>query len=103
MDILPIECILGKLAIAPVGDIGTDPYHLLNLFPSALGDRRASPESGDGCRMWFMNLGHSGGPVTCNKIRVGCWSVMYQGERFHVNVQHHHLSGGLPFSIHVLS
>ena len=51
--VIPIENILGKLPVVPVGDTGTIPHHLRNLFPGAPGDRRQG--SGDGCRMWFVN------------------------------------------------
>ena len=50
---IPIENILGKLPVVPVGDTGTISHHLHNLFPGAPGDRRQG--SGDGCRMWFVN------------------------------------------------
>ena len=48
--VIPIQSILGKLPVVPVGDTGTIPSH---LFPGAPGDRRQG--SGDGCRMWFVN------------------------------------------------
>ncbi len=51
--VIPIEHILGKLPVVPVGDTGTIPYHLRNFFLGAPGDRR--PGAGDGCRMWFVN------------------------------------------------
>jgi hypothetical protein len=51
--VIPLEGILGKLPVVPVGDTGTIPHRLRNLFPGAPGDRR--PGSGDGCRMWFVN------------------------------------------------
>jgi hypothetical protein len=51
--VFPIQSILGKLAVVPVGDTGTIPYHLRNVFPGAPGDRR--PGAGDGCGMWFVN------------------------------------------------
>ncbi len=51
--VIPIEHILGKLPIVPVGDTGTIPYHQRNCFLGAPGDRR--PVAGDGCRMWFVN------------------------------------------------
>ncbi len=52
---IPIEHILrlGKLPVVPVGDTGTIPRHLRNVFPGAPGDRR--PDAGDGCKMWFVN------------------------------------------------
>ena len=51
--VIPIENILGKLPVVPVGDTGTIQHHLRNLFTVAPGDRK--PGSGDGCRMWFVN------------------------------------------------
>ena len=51
--VIPIENIVGKLPVVPVGDTGTVSHHLRNLFPGAPGDRK--PGSGDGCRMWFVN------------------------------------------------
>ena len=51
--VIPIQSILGKLPVVPVGDNGTIPHHLRDDFPGAPGDCR--PGSGDGCRMWFVN------------------------------------------------
>jgi hypothetical protein len=51
--VIPIQSILGKLAVVPVGDTVTIQYHLRNFFPGAPGDRR--PGAGDGCGMWFVN------------------------------------------------
>ena len=51
--VIPIQSILGKLPVVPVGDRQTIPHHLRNHFPGAPGDRR--PDSGYGCRMWFVN------------------------------------------------
>ena len=51
--VIPVQSILGKLPVVPVGDTGTIPYHLRNTFPGAPGDRR--PGAGDGCKMWFVN------------------------------------------------
>ena len=48
--IMPIQSILGKLPVVPVGDTCTIQHHLRNTFP---GDRR--PGAGDGCKMWFVN------------------------------------------------
>jgi hypothetical protein len=44
-----VESILGKLPLVPVGDTGTIPHSMSNLFPGAPGDCREG--SGDGCRM----------------------------------------------------
>ncbi len=51
--VIPIQSILGKLPVVPVGHTCTIPYHLRNTFPGAPGDRR--PVAGDGCKMWFVN------------------------------------------------
>jgi hypothetical protein len=51
--VLPVQNIIGKLPVVPVGDTGTIPHHLRNVFSGAPGDRK--PGSGDGCRMWFIN------------------------------------------------
>ena len=51
--VIPIQSILGKLPLVPVGDTGTVPHLLRNTFSGAPGDRR--PGAGDGCRMWFVN------------------------------------------------
>ena len=51
--VIPIQSILGKLPVVPVGDTGTIPYHLRNTFSGAPGDRRLG--AGNGCKMWFVN------------------------------------------------
>ena len=51
--VIPIQSILGKLSLVPVGDTGTIPHSLHNTFEGAPGNRR--PGAGDGCRMWFVN------------------------------------------------
>ena len=51
--VIPVEHILGKLPLVPVGDTRTIPHHLHSLFPSTPGDRRTG--AGNGCRMWFVN------------------------------------------------
>ncbi len=50
---IPIQTILGKLPVVPVGDTGTIQYHLRNTFSGAPGDCRLG--AGDGCKMWFVN------------------------------------------------
>jgi hypothetical protein len=35
--VIPIQSILGKLPVVPVGDIGTIPYHLRNTQPATAG------------------------------------------------------------------
>ena len=58
---------LGKLPVVPVGDTGTIPHHLRNLFPGAPGDRRPG-------RVLVMDAGCGSsirvlcrGPVICNE------------------------------------
>ncbi len=51
--VIPVESILGKLPVIPVGDTGTIQHNIHNLFADAPGDRQEG--SGDGCRMWFVN------------------------------------------------
>jgi hypothetical protein len=51
--VIPIQNILGKHLVVPVGDTGTIPHHLCNGSPGAPGDRRL--DAGDGCKMWFVN------------------------------------------------
>ena len=51
--VVPIQNILGKLSLVPVGDTGTIPHSMRNTFAGAPGDRRTG--AGDGCRMWFVN------------------------------------------------
>jgi hypothetical protein len=51
--VVPVEHILGKRPLVPVGDTGTIPHHLHNLFPGAPGHSRSG--AGNGCRMWFVN------------------------------------------------
>ena len=51
--VVPIQNILGKLSLVPVGDTSTIPHSMHNTFAGAPGDRR--PGAGDGCRMWFVN------------------------------------------------
>jgi hypothetical protein len=51
--VIPVENILGKLPLVPVGDTGTVPHRLRSDFSRAPGDCR--PGSGDGYRMWFVN------------------------------------------------
>ncbi len=62
--VIPIQSILGKLPLVPVGDTGTIPHSMHNAISGAPGDRR--PGAGDGCWMWFVNswaLGECGTAV----------------------------------------
>ncbi len=49
--VIPIQSILGKLAVVPVsvGDTGTIQYHLHNVFPGAPGDRKLG--AGEVCQL----------------------------------------------------
>ena len=51
--VIPIQSILGKLPLVPVGDTGTIPHSMRNAFSGAPGDWRPGP--GDRCRIWFFN------------------------------------------------
>ncbi len=74
-----LQNILGKLTVVPVGDTGTIPHHLCNLFPGAPGDHK--PGAGDGCHMWFSTRGPGDGHVICNKMGNGiCASVVQHGK-----------------------
>ncbi len=37
--VVPIQSIIGKLPVVPVGDTGTIPHHMCNTFPGAPDDR----------------------------------------------------------------
>ena len=52
--VLPIENILGKLALVPVGDTRTIPFNMPRHLPQGTyADRKKG--SGDGCKMWYVN------------------------------------------------
>ncbi len=51
--VIPVESILDKLPVIPVGDTGTIQHNIHNLFTGAPGDRQEG--SWDRCRMWFVN------------------------------------------------
>ena len=66
--VIPIQSILGKLAVVPVGDTGTIPYHLRNVFPGAPGEAATGgrvPATDAGCGL--STRGHWDGPVICNE------------------------------------
>ena len=54
--VLPVESILGKLHVVPVGDTGTIPYcmqqHAEDFVGSAFDTREGA---GDGSRWWYIN------------------------------------------------
>ena len=65
--VLPIDNILGKLPVVPVGDTGTIPHCLQNVCRSADGDSR--PGDGKGCPMWYhVNSWATGWPEICNEV-----------------------------------
>ena len=54
--VLPVEYILGKLPVVPVGNTGTIPYSILQHakdFVGAAFDTREG--AGDGSRWWYVN------------------------------------------------
>jgi hypothetical protein len=51
--VFPIQNILGKLSVVPVGDTWTILHHLRNVFPDAPCDSK--PGACDGFMMWFVN------------------------------------------------
>jgi hypothetical protein len=51
--VIPIQNIIEKLCIIPVGDTGTILHRLRTALPAAPGE--CKPGSGDGCTMWFVN------------------------------------------------
>ncbi len=54
--VLPVEYILGKLPVVPVGDTGTIPYSMRQHaedFVGAAFDTRDG--AGDGSRLWYVN------------------------------------------------
>ena len=68
--VIPIQSILGKVAVVPVGDTGTIPFHLRNVFPRRTrrpqaGYRAALPATDAGCGL--STRGHWDGPVICNE------------------------------------
>ena len=65
--VIPVEYILGKLPVVPVGDTGTIPHRLRNHFFRATGDRRpgSRPAMDAGCGL--STRGHWDGPVICNE------------------------------------
>ena len=51
--VIPVESILGKLPVVPVGDFGSVPNGMRKQCPDALADR--TPGAGDGCPVWYVN------------------------------------------------
>ena len=65
--VIPIEHILGKLPVVPVGDTGTIPHHLrgatsFRARPATAGRMRAMD-----ARCGLSTLGPWAGPVICNE------------------------------------
>ena len=63
--VIPIQSILGKLPVVPVGDTGTIPHHLRNTFLAlpATADRALAMDAGCGS----STRGRWDGPGTCNE------------------------------------
>ncbi len=93
--VIPIQSILGKLPVVPVGDTGTIPHHLRHHFPGARGDAGRVLVMDSVCGLSIR--GHWIGPVISNETgRAVCASVLPHGERFHVTVPpKHHFRGTL--------
>jgi hypothetical protein len=62
---IPIQNIVGKLPVVPIGDTGTIPHHLLNLFS------RSAKRLQAGCLLWMPD-------VVCQLVGIGMvlWYVM---------------------------
>ena len=45
--VVPVDSIIGKLPVVPIGDTGTIPYSMAARFPGAHGDSR--PDADEGC------------------------------------------------------
>ncbi len=50
--VLPVESILGKLPVVPVGETGTIPYSMEDFVGAAFDTREGA---GDGSRWWYIN------------------------------------------------
>ena len=68
--VIPVEHILGKLPLVLVGDTGTIPHHLRNLFPGAPGDRRPTGVLAMDAGCGSSTRGQWRGPVTFNEWEV---------------------------------
>ena len=88
--VIPVESILGKLPVVPVGDTATIPHRLRNhsSFPGRLATAGRVPAMDAGCGL--STRGHWDGPVICNEagqaVRA---SVVRHG--FHVIPPMHHV------------
>ena len=63
--VIPIQSILGKLPVVPVGDTGTIPHHLRSHFSWAPGTAGRVPAMDAGCGL--STRGHWDGLVICNE------------------------------------
>ena len=63
--VIPIESILGKLPVVPVGDTGAIRHRLHNHFAGAPGDRREGSGTDAGFGLSFR--GFWAGPAICNE------------------------------------
>jgi hypothetical protein len=65
--VLPMESILGKLPVVPIGDTGTIPFAMRQHARDFVGAAFDTNEgSGDGSRWWFINT----------------WALSWARERF---------------------
>jgi hypothetical protein len=56
LHVLPINSILGRLALVPVGDTGTIPYSMLQEASTFQGAACISkPNAADGNQWWYIN------------------------------------------------
>ena len=51
--VVPVESILVKLPVVPVGDFGTVSHGMSAQLPGALADH--TPVAGDSCLAWYVN------------------------------------------------
>ncbi len=86
----PIQSILGKLPVVPVGDTGTILFHLRNTFSGAPGDSRMGA-----CWRWMQDVvrqlvgfGMVAGHVMNLK---GSQRATTHGEMFHATSMHSHV------------
>ncbi len=60
--VIPIDNILGKIPVVPVGDTGTFPHHLFKAHPATSGRVRAMDAKCGLSTLWPL-----AGPVICNE------------------------------------
>jgi hypothetical protein len=75
---IPIQSILGNLPVVPVGNTGTIPHNLGNVFPGEPGDLQPIPAMNAG--RGLSTRGHWDGPGIYN-VWEGVRRVIPYGER----------------------